>query len=170
MPNQEVCSTITTTSSTSSGITVSTAIWAKMQSLLTLLPDPETQEESTSLPPEDPAPAAPSPAINVYTNPAVESPNSKASIDGESNKDILLPNSNTMTTGKTESAPLSINTDGDHNQIPSIDPIADKNLVANGQTTPLLVITDMKGYRSFMNKRLLRRFDFLIFYLVCLVF
>jgi hypothetical protein len=169
MPNQEVCSTITTTSSTSSGITVSTAIWAKMQSLLTLLPDPETQEESTSLPPEDP-PAAPSPAINFYTNPAVESPNSKASIDGESNKDILLPNSNTMTTGKTESAPLSINTDGDHNQIPSIDPIADKNLVANGQTTPLLVITDMKGYRSFMNKRLLRRFDFLIFYLVCLVF
>jgi hypothetical protein len=59
---------------------------------------------------------------------------------------ILLPNSNTSTTEKIESAPLSINTDGDHNQIPLINPIADKNLVANGRTTPLIVITDIEGY------------------------
>ncbi|PLW31351.1 hypothetical protein PCASD_18693 [Puccinia coronata f. sp. avenae] len=112
-----------------------------MQHLLALLP--EEQEGLTSPTPEDP-PAAQSPAIDVPET-AVESP-SKALIDRQSNTVIPLPNSNTPITEKDVSDPLLIYNKNNCNQIGDINPTPNKNLLATNKTTPLFVITDIKGY------------------------
>ncbi|PLW58604.1 hypothetical protein PCANC_00016 [Puccinia coronata f. sp. avenae] len=156
MSNQEHQSTGVTPSNPDGSITITPAIWAKMQTLLALLPEQQDVAKSIALPPDKPSTSL---LASLPASPADDSfdpadvPPSEALDEKESDINDSLPNSNRSGNANEDvSAPSFININR--------DPIPDNNLISNkpdsvadkapsppGNTAPLKVISNIEGYK-----------------------
>jgi hypothetical protein len=156
MSNQEHQLTGVTPSNPDGSITITPAIWAKMQTLLALLPEQQDVAKSIALPPDKPSTSL---LASLPASPADDScdpadvPPSEALDEKESDINDSLPNSNRSGNANEDvSAPSFININR--------DPIPDNNLISNkpdsvadkapsppGNTAPLKVISNIEGYK-----------------------